>query len=488
MTRARASSGSRASVSAVVYAAVGRGASPAPADRARRARARLLAAGLDREAALAASTRGSRRTSSRSSASTIRDYEIVFSFAERSDPAYRGRAARRRPPSEGAAPTFVFDAREPGGNAKVNRLAAGVRARPASAAAVLRRKRPGAARLSRGGRCSFFADPTGGPGLAPLPGVRRPTLGSRLESLHLNGCLLPGPPRRADAAGCRASSASRSSCRGRPSRRSAASRRCATTSRRTTCSGGRCGAPGYRVVLSADVIETVEVGKTAAGGLGAASALGDDAAAAGGTALPRRVVLGRAAVVRAVAASRGARRISSAAAAAPRRCAAALEVASARRRGPAARVARLGCCCPLRDLGAAARLLRRPRRRRTRGAGGPRVGSGRSGSTADRSAVERGSPLSRDRFDVRRRDGLEAPAREAVEEGLLGVVGRLARRRAGAARRCRRSAGRGRGQLSVRIGSKTSCRIFSCAFSSRIGTISSTRRKKLRGIQSALEM
>ena len=52
-------------------------------------------------------------------------YEIVFSFASATDPAYP--VARRVADRHPSVPTFVFDAREPGGNAKVNRLMAAVR-------------------------------------------------------------------------------------------------------------------------------------------------------------------------------------------------------------------------------------------------------------------------------------------------------------------------------------------------------------------------
>jgi len=49
-------------------------------------------------------------------------YELVFSFASRDDPAFA--VARRVADAHPAIDTtFVFDAREPGGNAKVNRVA-----------------------------------------------------------------------------------------------------------------------------------------------------------------------------------------------------------------------------------------------------------------------------------------------------------------------------------------------------------------------------
>src|SRR5262249_48875826 len=53
-------------------------------------------------------------------------YEILFSFASESDPAYpiARRVADRHPR---ISAVFVFDPREPGGNAKVNRLTAALR-------------------------------------------------------------------------------------------------------------------------------------------------------------------------------------------------------------------------------------------------------------------------------------------------------------------------------------------------------------------------
>jgi len=54
------------------------------------------------------------------------EYEIVFSFASQSDPAY-GVARRVSDAHPEIRTVFVFDRREPGLNSKVNRLAAGVR-------------------------------------------------------------------------------------------------------------------------------------------------------------------------------------------------------------------------------------------------------------------------------------------------------------------------------------------------------------------------
>src|SRR5207344_2574711 len=53
-------------------------------------------------------------------------YEVLFSFASRSDPAFSvaRRVADRHPETPSV---FVVDAREPGGNSKVNRLCPALR-------------------------------------------------------------------------------------------------------------------------------------------------------------------------------------------------------------------------------------------------------------------------------------------------------------------------------------------------------------------------
>jgi ceramide glucosyltransferase len=118
-------------------------------------------------------------------------FEVVFSFASRDDPAFgvARRVADRHPER---ATTFVFDAREPGGNPKVNRLAAAV---PYAKHRLLLfsdgnvRVRPN---FLRRAVTSFAADPSLGlvSHLFRATGARSP--GSRLETLYLNGCLLPG--------------------------------------------------------------------------------------------------------------------------------------------------------------------------------------------------------------------------------------------------------------------------------------------------------
>ena len=116
-------------------------------------------------------------------------YEVVFSFARRNDPALTvaARVAGRHP----EVPTaFVVDGREPGKNAKVNRLAAGVaRARfdhfLFSDGNV--RVQPGFLRSA----VAPMASPRVGVVSHLFRAVGARSLGSRLESLYLNGVLLP---------------------------------------------------------------------------------------------------------------------------------------------------------------------------------------------------------------------------------------------------------------------------------------------------------
>jgi len=118
------------------------------------------------------------------------DYEVIFSFARRDDPAFAvARQVADRHPA--VASVFVVDGREPGGNAKVNRLVAGLRhARyghllMADGNVRVDRDflRRAMARMS-GPRVGLVSH------LFVARGAR--TLGSRLESLHLNGALRAG--------------------------------------------------------------------------------------------------------------------------------------------------------------------------------------------------------------------------------------------------------------------------------------------------------
>lgn len=116
-------------------------------------------------------------------------FEIIFSFARAADPAFA--VARRVADRHPAVPaSFVVDGRDPGRNAKVNRLAAGVR----------RARFPyflfsdGDVRVPRdflGRAVSSFADPTVGLVSHLFCAVRAGSLGARLEAAYLNGVLRP---------------------------------------------------------------------------------------------------------------------------------------------------------------------------------------------------------------------------------------------------------------------------------------------------------
>ena len=117
-------------------------------------------------------------------------YEVVFSFARRDDPAFGvALAVADRHPH--VRSVFVVDRRDPSPNPKVNRLAAGVR-----------RARHGYVLFSDGNvrvRPDFlrraiapFRDPSVGLVSNLFRGSWPQTLASRLECLYLNGALLPG--------------------------------------------------------------------------------------------------------------------------------------------------------------------------------------------------------------------------------------------------------------------------------------------------------
>lgn len=118
------------------------------------------------------------------------EYEIVFSFARRTDPAFE--VARRVADRHSSVPsTFVVDAREPGANAKVNRLASGIaRARFRYVLMADGNVRVGPQFLSRA--IGLFGNGSVGlvSHLFSARGAR--TLASRFESLYLNGVLSPG--------------------------------------------------------------------------------------------------------------------------------------------------------------------------------------------------------------------------------------------------------------------------------------------------------
>jgi ceramide glucosyltransferase len=117
-------------------------------------------------------------------------YEIVFSFACRSDPAFSvARQVAGRHPE--ISSVFVVDAREAGGNSKVNRLTAGIhRARSRHILMADGNVRVHPEFLGRA--ISFFANPSVGLVSHLFRARGALTLGSRLESLHLNGALRAG--------------------------------------------------------------------------------------------------------------------------------------------------------------------------------------------------------------------------------------------------------------------------------------------------------
>lgn len=188
-------------------------------------------------------------------------YEIVFSFASASDPAYP--VARRVADRYPSVPTtFVFDPRDSGGNAKVDRLAAAterarhrllmfsdgnVRVRPDFLARAV----------------SHFADPRVGLVSHLFRAAGAVSLASRIETLYLNGCLLPGTAAIAGVL--------RMPC--------VVGKSILVSRTALEVAGGFAGLQhylaedyligrevrraGYRVVLSADVIDTIEVHKAA---------------------------------------------------------------------------------------------------------------------------------------------------------------------------------------------------------------------------------
>jgi len=188
-------------------------------------------------------------------------FELVFSFASRDDPAFRvARAVADRHPERSA--TFVFDAREPGGNSKVNRLAAAV---PYARHRLLLfsdgnvRVRPD---FLRRAVSPFVADPRMGlvSNLFRACGAR--SVSSRIETLYLNGCLLPGTAAVA--------SVLRIPCVvGKSilvSRRALESIGGIATLRDHLAEdyllGKAIRQAGFRVALSADIIDTTEIAKS----------------------------------------------------------------------------------------------------------------------------------------------------------------------------------------------------------------------------------
>jgi ceramide glucosyltransferase len=187
-------------------------------------------------------------------------YEVIFSFAAKSDAAYpiARRVADRHPRVAGR---FVFDPRDAGGNAKVDRLAA--------AAEYARHRlllfsdgnvsvRPDF--LARA--VSHLADSRVGLVSHLFVAAGAASLGSRIESLYLNGCLLPGTAAIAGLLGMpcvvgKSILVSRTALEvigGFPALQHFLAE--------DYLIGREVRRAGYRVVLSGDVIDTAEVRKT----------------------------------------------------------------------------------------------------------------------------------------------------------------------------------------------------------------------------------
>ncbi len=189
-------------------------------------------------------------------------FEIVFSFASPADPAFpiARRVADRHPR---VASIFVFDGRDAGGNAKVDRLeAAAERARHRL---LLCSDGNVAVRpdfLERA--VSHVADPRVGLVSHLFAAAGAASVASRVESLFLNGCLLPGTAAVAGILGMpcvvgKSILVSRTALEvagGFPMLRHFLAE--------DFLIGREVRRAGYRVVLSADVLETAEVRKTGA--------------------------------------------------------------------------------------------------------------------------------------------------------------------------------------------------------------------------------
>lgn len=187
-------------------------------------------------------------------------YEVVFSFADASDPAYpiARRVADRHPR---VPATFVFDARDAGGNAKVDRLAAAAdRARHRLLLFSDGNVRVRPDFLSRA--VSAFADPRVGLVSHLFRAAGAASVPSRVEALYLNGCLLPGT---AAIAGVLKMPCvvGKSILVSRTALEVAGGFRALQNFLAEDYLIGReVRRAGYRVVLSADVVDTMEVRKT----------------------------------------------------------------------------------------------------------------------------------------------------------------------------------------------------------------------------------
>jgi ceramide glucosyltransferase len=188
------------------------------------------------------------------------EYEIVYSFADRGDPAYPiAREVADRHPA--LRSTFVFDEREPGGNAKVNRLSAGIGyARSRLVLFSDGNVRVRADFLQRA--VSWFRDPSVGLVSHLFRASGAASLGSRLEALYLNGCLLPGTALVADVLGIPCVVGKSILVSRRALEAAGGIRALKDYLAEDFVLGREVRRAGFRVVLSADVLDTMEVGKT----------------------------------------------------------------------------------------------------------------------------------------------------------------------------------------------------------------------------------
>jgi len=188
-------------------------------------------------------------------------YEVIFSFAASSDRAYpiARRVADRHP---GIPSTFVFDARDSGGNAKVDRLAAA--ADRARHRLLLFSDGNVAVRPDFLARAvSHFADARVGLVSHLFAATGAESAASRVEALFLNGCLLPGTAAVAGLLGMPCvvgksilvSRAALEVVGGFPALQNFLAE--------DFLVGREVRRAGYRVALSADLLDTAEVRKTA---------------------------------------------------------------------------------------------------------------------------------------------------------------------------------------------------------------------------------
>lgn len=189
------------------------------------------------------------------------EYEMVFSFAAAADPAYpiARRVADRHPRT---ASTFVFDGRDCGGNAKVDRLAAAA-ARARHRLLLCSDGNVGVRPDFLGRAVSHLADPRVGLVSHLFAATGAASAASRVESLFLNGCLLPGTAavvgvlRMPCVVGksILVSRAALEDIGGFPALQNFLAE--------DYLIGREVRRAGYRVVLSADVLDTAEVRKPA---------------------------------------------------------------------------------------------------------------------------------------------------------------------------------------------------------------------------------